>query len=223
MSIGKQTLRMTPEAARKALYEPGTDGALRNAVWCQAISEAQREKSRRESDTWRLLAVWLGLPGLYRTIHRIERRLAADRADLEGEAVLALLEALDTTDPESADAGSRLVKTAVNQLWAYASRSRREVPVVDIAAVAAAYQARIPLETEPVTAEGWELHITPPPRDEGLAATLRFTESRVQREGERLGALAQCAGLPHLVFRARRHANAARIGTLVLRSPEAER
>ncbi|MEF3117860.1 hypothetical protein [Streptomyces chrestomyceticus] len=221
--IGDRTLRLSPQAARDALYGPDADRALCQAVWRQATSEAQLEKSRHEGEKWRLFAIWLGLPGLYRTIHRITRYLSADRADLEAAAVLALLEALDTTDPESPDIGGQVLKSAANQLWDYAHRARREVPVVDITAVAAARETETPPETETLTTDGWELHITPPPRDEGLTATLRFTASQEQREGERLGALAQCAGLPHLVFRARRHANATRIGTLALRSPGAER
>ncbi|MFC0845004.1 hypothetical protein ACFH04_14960 [Streptomyces noboritoensis] len=215
--MGERTVRLSPQDAREALYGLPVDAALRRAVWRQAAVEAQREKPGSGDGTWRLFAVWLAIPGLYRNLHRITRYLGADRTDLEAEAVLALLEAFEAVDPESPDAGGRVVKDAVNRMWDYATRTCLEVPVVDIAAVSAARNGVAGSDGAVLPTEGWELHITPPPLSDGLATTLRFTDSRSRKEGERLGALAQCAGLPHLVFRARRHEEAARIGTLVLR------
>lgn len=214
--IGRDRVRLSPEESRKALYGPHRDETLRSAVWRQAVIEARREPQGGE-ETGRLLVVWLAMPGLYRNLHRILRQWRVERADLEAEAVLALLTALDAADPESPDLGGRMIKEAVNRVWAYAERTRREVPVVDIAAVAETRRASALQEEQPRPAEGWELHLTPPSRRDGLAATLRFTESRIRREGERLGALAHSAGLPGLVFRARRHEEADLIGTLALR------
>ncbi|WP_159037193.1 hypothetical protein [Streptomyces specialis] len=221
-SIGQHTVRLSPDESRKAMYGPQRDEALRTAIWRQAVTEARREPEDSDG-TGRLLVVWLALPGLYRNLHRIMCRLRVERADLEAEAVLALLAALDTADPDSPDTGGRLIKEAVNGMWAYANRVRQEVPVADIAAIAEARNATAPPEEQPRPADGWELHLTPPPRSDGLAATLRFAESRARREGERLGALAHRAGLPDLAFRARRHEDADLIGTLVLRPLGARR
>ncbi|MFF8805628.1 hypothetical protein [Streptomyces omiyaensis] len=166
--------------------------------------------------------VWLAIPGLHHNLHRILRRLRVERADLESEAVLALLAALDTAAPDDPDTGGRLIKEAVNRMWAYADRVRREVPVVDVARFADARIAMTP-EEEQRSTEAWELHLAPPPRPDGLCATLRFAEFRTRQEGERLGALAHCTGLPDVVFRARRHEEAALVGTLVLRPAGARR
>ncbi|WAL98676.1 hypothetical protein [Streptomyces sp. Je 1-369] len=164
-----------------------------------------------------MTAVWLAIPGAYRNLHRILRQLRVERSDLESEAVLAVLAALDAADPDGPETGGRMIKEAVNRMWAYANRVTREVPVVDIAAFADARNATDTLEERSRPTDGWEVHLTPPPGRDGLAATLRFADSRTQQEGERIGALAQCAGLPDLVFRARRHEEAELIGTLVLR------
>lgn len=222
VTVGERTVWLTPEECRKALYGPCPDEALRAAVWRQALIKARREP-RGGDGKGRLLVVWLALPGMYRNLHRILRRWRVERADLEAEAVLGVLAALDAVDPDNPDTGGRMIKEAVNRMWAYASRIRREVPVVDIEAFAEARNASAPVEERLRRTDGWELHLTPPPRRDGLSATLRFADSATREEGERLGALAHCAGLPDLVFRARRHEEADLIGTLVLRPAGARR
>ncbi|MFJ1715273.1 hypothetical protein [Streptomyces sp. NPDC088260] len=210
VSVGPRTVLLSPEESRMALYGPQRDTELGAAIWRQAVTEARREP--RDGDgAGRLLAVWLALPGLYRNLHRILRTWPVDRADLEAEAVLAVLAALDASDPDGADTGGRVVKESVNRMWAYAKRVTREIPVVDIGAFAEARNTTVPPEERSCPAEGWELHITPPPRREGLRTTLRFAEPRAQRGGRRTN-----TRLPDLVFRARRHEEADLIGTLVL-------
>lgn len=222
VSVDQRSVRLSPQECRNALYGARRDENLRTAIWRQAVIEAQREP-RGGDGTGRLLAVWLAIPGLYRNLYRILRRLRVERSDLEAEAVLAVLTALDAADPARQDTGGRMIKEAVNRMWAHAGRVTREVPVVDVAAFAEARNAADPPEERPQPPEGWEVHLTPPPSRDGLASTLRFSESRTRREGERIGALAHCAGLPDVVFRARRHEEAERIGTLVLRPAGARR
>ncbi|MFF7815396.1 hypothetical protein ACFZCF_26240 [Streptomyces sp. NPDC007945] len=221
-SDGHRPVRLSPEDCRNALYGQRRDEGLRTAIWRQAVMEAQQEPPGGDAEG-RLLVVWLAMPGLHRNLHRILRRLRVERTDLESEAVLALLIALDTADPDDPDTGGRLIKEAVNRMWAYADRVRREVPVVDVARFADARIAMAPGEERQRSTEEWELHLAPPPRPDGLCATLRFAESRTRQEGERLGALSHCAGLPDVVFRARRHKDAALVGTLVLRPAGARR
>ncbi|MGW2918488.1 hypothetical protein ACWDBF_11590 [Streptomyces angustmyceticus] len=216
--VGSRVVPLSLEESRRALYGPRRDAALGAAVWRQAVTEARREPRNGDGDG-RLLVVWLVLPGLYRNLHRILRLWRqVDRADLEAEAVLAVLAALDAVDPESPDTGGRLIKEAVNRMWAYAKRVTREIPAVDIGALAEARNATAPPEERPSPPEGWELHITPPPRREGLYATLRFAEPRARQGGRRAG-----TRLPDLMLRARRHEAADLIGTLVLRPAGARR
>ncbi|WP_431775268.1 hypothetical protein [Streptomyces cucumeris] len=216
--IGSRAVLLSPEESRRALYGPRPDVALGAAVWRQAVTEARREP-RNGDGAGRLLVVWLALPGLYRNLHRILRLWRrVDRADLEAEAVLAVLTALDEADPNGPDMGGRLIKEAVNRMWAYAKRVTRDILVVDIGAFAEARNATAAPEERPRPAEGWEVHITPPPRREGLYATLRFAEPRPGQGGLRTG-----TRLPDVVFRARRHEEADLIGTLVLRPEGARR
>lgn len=212
-----RTSRFSPRAARQALYgPPRPDRVLRDAIWRQVVAEAQREGAEHREGKSRLLAVWLALPALTRTMHRITARLPVERADLEAEAVLALLEAVDKADPDRPDAGSVLIREAVNRAWSHAANVRREVPIADITAVEGACRGGVPGDAGLMPDDGWEVHITPPARSDRLAATIRFTEWRTRSEGERLGALAYCAGLADLVYRARRHEDVAHVGTLVL-------
>ncbi|MEU3724304.1 hypothetical protein [Streptomyces sp. NPDC031705] len=215
---GSRTVLLSPEESRRALYGPRRNAALGAAVWRQAITEAQREL-RSGDDTGRLLVVWLVLPGLYRNLHRILRLWRrVDRADLEAEAVLAVLAALDAADPDGPDPGGCLIKEAVNRMWVYAKRVTREIPVVDIGAFVEARNSTVLPEKRPHPPEGWVVHITPPPRREGVCATLRFAEPRPRQDGQRAG-----TSLLDLVFRARRHEEADLIGTLVLRPAGARR
>ncbi|MFE7839409.1 hypothetical protein ACFU53_26150 [Streptomyces sp. NPDC057474] len=210
--VGSREVPLSVEESRRALYGPQRDAALGAAVWRHAVTQARRE-SRDGDDTGRLLLLWLVLPGVYRNLRRILRTWQrVDRADLEMEAVLAVLAALDTADPDDPDTGVRLIKEAVNRMWAYANRVTREIPVIDLGAFAEARNATVLPEERRRPPQGWEVHITPPPQREGLYATLRFAEARPRQGDRRIG-----TRLPDLVFRARRHEEADLIGTLVLR------
>ncbi|GHG78788.1 hypothetical protein [Streptomyces glebosus] len=103
VNVGSHVVLLSPEESRKVLYGPRRDAALGAAVWRQAITEALREP-RNGDGAGRLLVVWLAVPGLYRNLHRILRLWRwVDRADLEAEAVLAVLAALDAADPTSSN------------------------------------------------------------------------------------------------------------------------
>ncbi|MEU3056532.1 hypothetical protein [Streptomyces griseus] len=218
VQVGSRTILLSPTECREALYGARRDATLRAAVWREALAEARQEPPDGDG-AGRLFVVWLVLPGLYRNLYRILRNWRRiDRADLEAEAVLAVLAALDRADPDGPDTGGCLIKETVNWMWAYAKRVTREVPVVDIVAVAEARNMSDAQEEQSPPPERWEVHITPPPRRQGVCATLRFAEPRRRRDGEQTG-----TGLSNLVFRARRHEEAALIGTLVLRPAGARR
>ncbi|MFF2660716.1 hypothetical protein ACFVUH_25550 [Kitasatospora sp. NPDC058032] len=222
INVGDRPVRLSLDECRNALYGPTRNERLGTAIWRQVVADA-RQEPRGGVGTGRLVVVWLAVPGLYRNLHRILRQSRVERADLEAEAVLALLAAIDTSEPDDPDAGGQMIKEAVNQMWAFANRVRREVPVIDIARFAESRNVTVAQDQPWQPADRWELHLTPPPRRDGLAATIRFAESPTRREGERVGALAYCVGLPDIVFRARRHDEADLIGTLVLHPARARR
>lgn len=62
--------------------------------------------------TGKLLAIWLALPRLTGTVHRVCTRLRADRSDVEAEMALALLEKLTDQDGASRLTGSSLLHAA---------------------------------------------------------------------------------------------------------------
>ncbi|MFJ4677871.1 hypothetical protein [Kitasatospora sp. NPDC088783] len=215
VDVGHREVRLSPEECKSALYGPHRDEALWTAIWRQTAAEARYEP-RDAAGTHRLLAVWLAIPGVNRSLHRILHQLRVERTDLEAEAVLGVLTALDTSGPDTTNTGGHLIRTAVNRMWNYAVRARREVPVVDVARFARARNTLPPAEEHQRRPGTWELHVSPPAHPTGLFATIRFTESRRRVEGERLGALAHGAGLSELVFRARRHQEEELLGTLTL-------
>ncbi|MCQ8774065.1 hypothetical protein [Streptomyces telluris] len=212
-------LRLSPPEARTILYDARADPGLREAVWRQAVLLAQRETAA--SGPRRLLVVWLALPRLYRTMRHASFRPSVDHRDVESEAVLALLEGLKTVDPQQPRIDDILVGQACRQLWRFVRQTLCERPVADVAGVAA---ARAPLDLcekdlSPPP-DGWELHIDPSHRPEGLAAPLRFTASPVRAEKARLEGPAGRLGLREVVYRARRPGTGSRIGTLSLRRRE---
>ncbi|MFF0213218.1 hypothetical protein [Streptomyces vinaceus] len=204
---------LTPWAARDLIRQPLAEAAV--AVWREVVGAAQRELEG--SGRWKLLALWLALPRLRGAVTFAVRRFFLDAADAESEAVAAFLEALAAADPEDPRLGSAMADTACRRLWAYGARALREVPVVDVAAIAAARTACLPAEEDLPDAAGWNLYVAPPDREDGLSAPLRFTLSSAAVEEARLTALADRMGLSDIVFRARRPSEGPPIGTLSLR------
>ncbi|MFD5929757.1 hypothetical protein [Streptomyces sp. NPDC060333] len=209
--------RLSALAARRALYGRSADPWLREEIWRGAVDAAQGDTGAGGSD--RLLALWLALPAMRRTLYRIAIRWSIDRRELESESLLALLTALEDVDPQTQEAGRALLRPAINRVWAFARARTRERPVADIAALATAhFSVEAPSES-PVSdwLDGWELRVSPPARPDGLSATVRFSVAPDRLESFRLGALAGHLGLGEIVHRARRPSEGSRIGTLSLR------
>ena len=224
--------QLSPRQAWNALYGPQRDESLCESVWRQAIVSAQQEPAgpgMGQDGPRRLLAVWLALPRMSRTIYYASARLRVDRKDVEAEVLLALLDALHVVDSQQLCPSEQLLRTARRQVWRAVRSTARETPVADIAGLAADRQSRLATEQaqtkclptgrpDCVDETAWEVQITPPDRPDGLAAPLHFTMSRMRIEGERLGSLAEELGLHNIVYRARRPGLGKRIGTLSLRS-----
>ncbi|MFJ1590123.1 hypothetical protein ACIOD0_07730 [Kitasatospora albolonga] len=206
------------QEARKALYGTQRDEALSEAIWRQAVSRARRDGTPEGLE--RLRVLWLALPGLRRTVRLASCRLYADRRELEAEAMLSLVEMLDSVEPQAFHLGRALVATACNRVWAAAGRMAKETPMADVPLDSGAPDAFSPYGGEPCLAppgDGWELRIDPPARPEGLAASIRFTAPSGQLQSEWLSDLAGSIGLGDIVHRARRPGEGTRIGTLFLR------
>ncbi len=211
-------IRLSAMAARRALYGRSADLRLREEIWRETVCAAQRDTSTAGDD--RLLALWLALPTMRRTLYRIAVRWTIDRRELESEALSALLGALADVDPQAPEVGRVLLRPAINRVWAFAWASIRERPVADIAALAAAYLAVEAPAQSSVSGwqDGWELCVSPPARPDGLSATVRFSVAPERLESFRLGELAGHLGLGEIVHRARRPSEGSPIGTLSLHS-----
>lgn len=135
--------------------------------------------------TGKLLVIWLALPRLTGTVHRVCARLRADRSDVEAEMVLALLEELAAPDAASRVSDSSLIHAARTRAWRFARDGLRELPSAQIervsqdrALTASAWEADAPAE------EGRDVRVDRPDSPDGLGAPLRF---RVRPEQLREG------------------------------------
>ncbi|WP_329082192.1 hypothetical protein [Streptosporangium sp. NBC_01469] len=212
---GTGRVQLTADQARDAVRGVGGDTSLRDAVWREAILAARRDAPGDE--TGRLFAVWLAEPWMRRVLSMISTRLRVSHEDLEAEMVTSFLEGLTTADAELPGAGERLLKYAASRAWSEARSGAREIATED----PSVFVRPDDLDLSPQ--DGWELEISPPAREGGLPASIRFTASPAQVEGERLGTLAHRLGLMDIVYRARRPDEGRPIGTLSLRPVGAAR
>ncbi|GLW53285.1 sigma factor [Kitasatospora phosalacinea] len=212
-------LLLDPLAARDLAYRSAPEEG--REVWAGAIRLAQR--SQRPEGEWSTYLVWLFSPVLRRTVRKVSGRLAADRRDVEAEAVAGLLDAVPDADPDHPEASRWLLRRAARRAWDAARTAWPERPDQAAAAIADRQTLRdgTPAQAQPWEPD-WELAISPPARPDGLAAQLRFTVSPTVREGERLGALAERMGLAEVVRQARRPRGPV-VGTLSLRPAGATR
>ncbi|MEU7226772.1 hypothetical protein [Streptomyces chrestomyceticus] len=209
---------LSPSEAHEALHGTESDPALGAAVWREVIGAAKAETEPQ--GPWRMLLVWLATPRLNGTAHRITSRLKASRPDIEAEMVLALLETLQTVEPDSPFAAEILIKAARSRAWRFARPSLFLLPVRHIENIAREDDhpgADDQPEAEIPDPREWELEFAPPNSPGGLRAPLRFPVSAAQLEGERLGVLAGRLGLQDIVHQARRGRPRRRVGTLTLR------
>ncbi|MFJ3902139.1 hypothetical protein [Streptomyces sp. NPDC090025] len=199
--VGRGPTSLTPIEAREAL-RADADAPTSAAVWEVAIRRAQQDEA---DGRWRLLLLWLVLPRLTGTAHRVATRLRADRADVESELVLGILEAVDTVDPAFPGAVDALLAAARSRAWAYGRSLRRLVPVADIEAVTTPPRDDGPVEQVPPGRPA-------PPAD----ATPHRPMPVSDLEGERIGALAAELKLIKIARQAQR-GRWRHIGTVSLR------
>lgn len=183
---GAEPVRLTAVETYEALYGPGSDPQFAAAVWKEVLSTALSDLAPH--GTGKLLAIWLALPRLTGTVHRVCTRLHADRSDVEAEMILALLEELAAPDASSRLSDSSLIHAARTRAWCFARDGLRELPSThveriaqDRALSASDGEADAPAE------ECLDVRVDRPDGPDGLRAPLRF---RVRQEHLRKGALA---------------------------------
>lgn len=166
-------VRLTAAETHEALYGPGSDPQFATTVWKEVIRTAQSDLT--PDSTGKLLAIWLALPRLTGTVHRVCTRLRADRSDVEAEVVLALLEKLADRDGASRLTDSSLLHAARARAWHLAREGLRELPSTQIeriteerALTASGEEADTP------AAESLDVRVDRPESPDGLCAPLRF-------------------------------------------------
>ncbi|RLV09824.1 hypothetical protein CTZ27_00710 [Streptomyces griseocarneus] len=181
---GAEPVRLTATETHKALYGPDSDPQFAAAVWKEVLRTAPSDLAPH--GTGKLLTIWLALPRLTGTVHRVCTRLRADRSDVEAEMVLALLEELAAPDAASHLSDSSLIHAARTRAWRFARDGLRELPSAQVeriaedrALTASDGEADTPAE------EGLDVRVDRPDGPDGLRAPLRF---RVRLEHLRKGA-----------------------------------
>ncbi|MFD3520227.1 hypothetical protein [Streptomyces sp. NPDC058653] len=212
---GARSVLLSPAEAREVTDGPATDPELAAAVWQSALAEARAEATSRGPG--QLLLIWLLLPRLTGTARRICERLRADRADVESEMMLALLEEIPGVDLPGELAAQALIRAARSAGWRYARTRWREKSADWLENVADS--ARDALE-ESIVEEAerqlqFDMVVPPPAGTHGLRATLRVSAPAEQVEAAVLTGLADDYGVREVVQRAGRARR--RVGRLKLR------
>ncbi|MFF1960249.1 hypothetical protein ACFVWX_25145 [Streptomyces sp. NPDC058220] len=212
---GARPVLLSPAEARELVDRPVADPELAAAVWQSALAEARAEATSR--DPGQLLLIWLLVPRLTGTARRICERLRADRADVESEMMLALLEEIPGVDLPGELAAQALVRAARSAGWRYARTRWREKPadwlenVADSAGDGFEDSIAEDAERQPQL----DVVVPRPAGSQGLRATLRVSAPAEQVEAAVLTGLADDYGVREVVWRARRTRR--RVGTLKLR------
>ncbi|WP_405570118.1 hypothetical protein OG418_36450 [Streptomyces phaeochromogenes] len=170
---GAEPVRLTAVETYEALYGPSSDPQFAATVWQEVLSSALADLSPH--GTGKLLAIWLALPRLTGTVHRVCTRLRADRSDVEAVMILALLEELAAPDAASHLSDSSLIHAARTKAWCFARDGLRELPSTHVERIA---QERALTasdgEADALTQEGLDVRVDRPDGPDGLHAPLRF-------------------------------------------------
>ncbi|MER8231451.1 hypothetical protein [Streptomyces sp. NPDC094049] len=214
---GAQPVELTPDEAHDALYGPDSTPQLSDAVWAATLSAARTESTPQ--GTARLLVLWLALPQLAHTAHRISGRMRAELDDVESEMAMAVFEELASSQSATPGSVSPLLKAARNRAWAYARSGLREIPstrverITEEQAVRSVYDAPEPSESP----QELDVRVDRVDGPEGLRASLRF---RVRTEHLRGSVLADACdedGANPPCRGPRRRRSGRRVGTLPIR------
>jgi hypothetical protein len=164
--------RMTLQDARTIARDRGAAPEERDAIWRELLHRA-----RREPEPWRLVAVWVMLPGLRAATHRVAQGTRLDIADIRSALIAGFLEALEAIDPQRENLGSTLYWSSYNAARTACRAHGRELPTEEVDRAAEPDDLPdIPVHRRVVTAQ----HVAP---GGGVL------------EGERLGSIAARVGV----------------------------
>jgi hypothetical protein len=176
---------LTLDQARKTVFDPEADEAVREGIWRQVVGLVQEQRGGECEPPWQLITVWMVIPALRGTASRLFHRFRVDRSDVQSEMLLAFIEAVHSVDPGHPDLGAFLCRKACSGGWRVRQRVSPEAPVEDIDLAVRSLPAA---DSNDVFPQG---HV----RSGGLRAQTSNPASPTQVEGERLGALAHRLGL----------------------------
>ncbi|MFE5828792.1 hypothetical protein ACFQ8W_00745 [Streptomyces sp. NPDC056508] len=169
----EESVRLTAAETHEALYGQDSDPQFAAAVWQEVIRIALSDLAPH--GTGKLLLIWLALPRLAGTVHRVCTRLRANRSDVEAEMILALLEELAAADVPSRLSDSSLIHAALTRAWDFARDGLRELPSTLVERIteergltASGGEANAP------AGEYVEVQVDRPDGPDGLHASLRF-------------------------------------------------
>ncbi|MFF5438458.1 hypothetical protein [Streptomyces achromogenes] len=206
--------RLTPAEAYEALYGPGTDARLSTAIWDAVLSAARADLAPH--GTARLLVVWLALPRLAGTVHRICRRLHADQSDVEAEMVLALLEELSA--PGCYLSADGLIQAARARAWHFARVGLRETASAQVEHIAQDRALSAAERTDgSARQEAMEVRVDRPEGPGGLRASLCFRVARERLRDDVFAGLEDGTRGLEADRRPRKRRSRRRVGTLQLR------
>ncbi|MBX7554864.1 hypothetical protein K1Y78_44805 [Streptomyces sp. tea 10] len=181
---GAEPVPLTPAETHRALYGPGSNPQFAAAVWKEVLRTALSDLAPHGAG--KLTVIWLALPRLTGTVHRICTRLRADRSDVEAEMVLALLEELAAPDAASRLSASSLIHAARTRAWRFARDGLRELPSTQVECITQAHALTASDgEADAPADESLDVRVDRPDCPDGLHAPLRF---RVRPEYLRKGA-----------------------------------
>ncbi|WP_162890387.1 hypothetical protein [Streptomyces olivoreticuli] len=189
-------------AARRIALDPEEDPARRDAIWRRLVQLGQQDRAGDPDRMWSLVAMWMLLPGLRRTVGRLARYSRADTQDICSAVLLGALEALHAADPELPGLGDLLWRAASSGGWRLAKAAVREYPVEDLERAGRHRGARLDESAD----SGKVVHCGVP------GSWTETGADTVQREGERLGAVAHRLGLGATVSATRLCTQARTIG-----------
>ncbi|WP_206507345.1 hypothetical protein [Streptomyces chrestomyceticus] len=170
---GAEPVHLTAAETYEVLYGPGSDPQFAAAVWKEVLRSALSDLTPH--GTGKLLVIWLVLPRLTGTVHRICMRLRADRSDVEAEMVLALLEHLADPDAASRLSASSLAHAARARAWHFARNGLREFPSTRVEHLPQDHAlTSSDREADAPTEKGLDIRVDRPDGPDGLHAPLRF-------------------------------------------------
>jgi hypothetical protein len=186
---GMETTSPSLEYLRGLAQDPGTEIAVRDAIWTELVHLAQKRAGE-----WQLAAIWMMLPGLRSASRKIFRRTRIEIKEIDSAVITGFIEALQAADPKRQHLGAHLWWKAHNDATRACALLRQETPVEDIELVAGMQNHQLD-HSDSLNAAVHEGVLT------GAEADLI---GRTRLEGERLGAVAEQMGLRYHACHQRR-------------------